>query len=168
MINKLFGAVAAIAMAASPVSARLEDGTRPLINLIDSNGIAVRVNNSDCDDGKFLGIYRHQGMKRAFILCPGADVDALDHMVVRHEAIHAIQHCVNVARGTSVFTPIIQDEAQLMGFVFKHLSEEYVQNIMDEYPRDHWLIEFEAFAGMHAYTADQLAELFIEACVYTD
>ena len=23
-----------------------------------------------------------------------------DHMVVRHEAIHVIQHCVNAARGT--------------------------------------------------------------------
>ena len=168
MINKIFGAIAAIAMAASPVSARIEDGTSPLINLIGENGIAVRVNNSDCADGEYLGIYRHKGMKRAFILCPGEDVDALDHMVVRHEAIHAIQHCVNVARGTSIYTPIIQDTNQLMSFVFKHLSPEFVENIKREYAKEHWLVEFEAFAGMHAYTADELAELFIKACVYTD
>ena len=42
------------------------------------------------------------GMKREMHLCPGATVDAIDHATVRHEAIHAVQHCVNVARGTVV------------------------------------------------------------------
>jgi len=161
-------AVAAIAMAVSPAAARIEDGTRPLINLIDDSGIAVRVNTDDCDSGKYLGLYRHKGMKRAFILCPGEDVDALDHMVVRHEAIHAIQHCINTIRGTSVYTPIIEDEAKLMAFVYEHLSHEYVDNIKREYDKKHWLIEFEAFAGMHAFTSVELAEMFIKACVYTD
>ena len=61
-------------------------------------------------------------MKRAFILCPGDEVMLLDHMVVRHEAVHAIQHCVNMARGTSVFTPIINDDEKLDGLGAVHLT----------------------------------------------
>ena len=168
MFNRILGAVAAAALAVAPVSARVENGTRPLIDLIESAGIAVRVNNADCDDDQYLGLYRHRGMKRAFILCPGATVDAQDHMVVRHEAIHAIQHCVNTARGTSVYTPVIQDEAELMAWANQHLEEGRLEWIMRNYERSHWLIEVEAFAGMHAYTSDQLAELFKQACLYTD
>ena len=168
MFNKVLGAVAADALTVLPVNARLESGTKDLVNLIDESGIAVLINNKDCADGKFLGIYRHNGMKRAFILCPGSTVDASDHMVVRHEAIHAIQHCVNVTRGTSVFTPVIQDTQELMAWVSQYLSPTDIEKIKSVYERSHWLIEFEAFAGMHAYTADQLAELFTQACLYTD
>ena len=168
MINKLFGAVAAVAMAVTPAAARVESGTVPLIDLIGSSGIVVRYNSDDCDSGEYLGLYRHRGMQRAFILCPGATVDAQDHMVVRHEAIHAIQHCVNAMRGTSAYTPVIDDVSELMEFVFEHLSIEEVERIKRAYPKEHWLVEFEAFAGMHAFTADELAEMFTAACLYTD
>ena len=168
MFNKIMAACAAAALAVAPVSARVENGTSSLIELIESAGIAVRVNTADCASDKYLGLYRHRGMKRAFILCPGETVDASDHMVVRHEAIHVIQHCVNVARGTSVFTPVIQDEAELMAFVRQYLDEERLGWIMRNYERSHWLIEFEAFAGMHAYTSDELAEMLTKACLYTD
>ena len=107
-------------------------------------------------------------MKRAMVLCPGSDVDAEDHMVVRHEAIHAIQHCVNMARGTSIYTPVINDDDELMVFVRTHLEDDFIESVKRNYPKDHWRIEFEAFAGMHAYTADELAEMFTKACLYTD
>ena len=168
MFNKLLSAMAAVAMTVTPAAARVESGTVPLIDLIGSSGIVVRYNSDDCDNGEYLGLYRHSGMRRAFILCPGATVDAQDHMVVRHEAIHAIQHCVNVARGTSHFTPIVDDVDELMEFVFEYLSVEEVEGIKRAYAKEHWLIEFEAFAGMHAFTADELAEMFTAACLYTD
>ena len=168
MINKILGTIAAAALAVSPAAARVESGTKPLIDLIGSSGIAVRYNNEDCSDGKFLGLYRHKGMKRAFILCPGETVDEVDHFVVRHEAIHAIQHCVNISRGSHVLTPIINDERKLLAWVRAYLSEEELENIMRVYEPSHWLIEFEAFAGMHAYTADQLAQMFRRACLYTE
>ena len=167
MIKKIFAALAGLALAV-PAQARIESGTSPLIELIGTSGIAVRMNTDDCASGKFLGLYKHMGMKRAFILCPGGTVDAEDHMVVRHEAIHAIQHCVNTARGTSVWTPIIQDNADLMEFVREHLSEKGIQQIMNAYPREQWRVELEAFAGMHAYTSDELAGLFTKACLYTE
>ena len=167
MFNKIAAAIAALAFAV-PVHARVESGTVPLIELIGTSGIAVRYNSSECESGEYLGVYKHQGMKRAFILCPGETVDATDHMVVRHEAIHAIQHCVNVARGTSTYTPVIENTTELMAFVREHLTEEMISEIQRLYPREQWLIEFEAFAGMHAYTADELIELFRTACIYTD
>jgi hypothetical protein len=167
MFKTIIATLAGLAIAA-PVSAKIENGTKPLIDLIDSAGIAVLVNNADCADEKYLGLFRHRGMKRAFILCPGETVNAADHMVVRHEAIHVIQHCVNVARGTHVLTPIVQDEEVLMTFARQYLGEERLNWIKRNYERSHWLIEFEAFAGMHAYTSDELAEMFTKACLYTD
>ena len=168
MFNRILGAVAAAALTVLPVNARLEEGTSDLVNLIDDSGIEVLINNKDCLSGEYLGIYQYKGMKRAFILCPGFTVDAADHMVVRHEAIHAIQHCVNVARGTSVFTPVIQDTRELMAWVSQYLDDDDIARIKKAYERSHWLIEFEAFAGMHAYTADELSELFREACLYNE
>ena len=165
MIKQIFAALAGLALAV-PGQARVEEGTVPLIDLIESSGIVVQYNSEPCDSGDYLGIYRHNGMKRTFILCPGDEVTALDHMVVRHEAVHAIQHCVNVARGTSVFTPIINDDEKLMAWVRLHLSEVQIKEIQELYPRSHWKIEYEAFAGMDAYTSDQLASLFRKACIY--
>ena len=165
MIKQIFAALAGIALA-MPVQARIESGTKPLIDLIDSSGIVVRFNTEECDEGNYLGLYRHRGMKRAFILCPGDEVTGVDHMVVRHEAIHAIQHCINVARGTDVWEPVIQDDEQLMAFVRDHLTETAIEEIKELYPEEQWRVEFEAFAGMHAYSADELAELFRKACLY--
>ena len=168
MIKKLIsGLIAGLALAI-PGEARIEDGTKPLLELMSSNGIALRYNTSDCTSGEYLGLYRHRGMKRAMVLCYGATVDAEDHMVVRHETIHAIQHCVNAARGTHVLTPVIDDDDDLMAFTREHLSEEAIDEIKRVYDPTHWRIEFEAFAGMHAYTADELAEMFSQACIYTD
>ena len=168
MIKNIAAGIAGILLAVTPSFARIEDGTKPLIDLIGDSGIAVRFNTEECDSGEYLDVYQHLGMKRAFILCPGEDVDATDHMVVRHEAIHAIQHCVNTARGTSVYTAVLEDEADLMDFVRDHLSDEEIAQIKHAYPQSQWNIELEAFAGMHAYTSDDLAELFTTACLYTE
>ena len=168
MIKKVIsGLIAGLALA-MPGEARLENGTRPLLELLETGGIALRYNSSECSSGEYLGLYRHSGMKRAMILCYGATVDAEDHMVVRHEAIHAIQHCVNIARGTHVLTPVISNDDELMAFTREWLSESAIEDIKRIYDPTHWRIEFEAFAGMHAYTADELAEMFTKACLYTD
>jgi len=167
MIKQIFAALAGLALCA-PVQARVENGTKPLLELMNSSGILVAYNTSDCRSGKYLGVYRHRGMQRAMVLCPGATVDAEDHMVVRHETIHAIQHCVNVARGTHIRTAIIDDDAELMEFVYEHLSREAVEEIKRVYSPEDWRIEFEAFAGMHAYTSEELAMLFRKACLFPE
>ena len=165
MLNKLFGAAAAIALAISPAAARVEEGTRPLMDLIDSNGIPVSINTAECDSGEYLGIYFHRGLSRKMVLCPGESVEAIDHAVVRHEAWHAIQHCVNVARGTNVFTPVNNNTAELMEHVNNNLPKEYIQAVVDNYPKEHWLLELEAYVAMEVLTAYEIAELFKTACV---
>ena len=51
MIKQIFAAVAGLALCV-PVQARFEEGTKPLIDLIGSSGIAVQYNSSDCDSGE--------------------------------------------------------------------------------------------------------------------
>ena len=165
MIKQIFAALAGLALCA-PVQARIEEGTKPLLELINSSGILVSYNGSDCHSGHYLGVYKHRGMQRAMVLCYGATVDAEDHMVVRHETIHAIQHCVNAVRGTPITTAILDDDYELMTFARKYLSEEGINKIKEVYDPSQHRIEIEAFAGMHAFTADELADMFRKACLF--
>ena len=159
--------MAAIAAAAVilPVQAEIQDGTSSLIKTLDANGVLITINHADCATNGAHGQYRWAGMKREMRLCPGHTIDATDHRTVRHEVIHAIQHCVNVARGTSYDHPIITDQDTLARMVVDHLSEETVEFIFANYDESQWLTELEAFAGAEAYTASELEALFLQACV---
>ena len=157
-------AIAAITAATTiaPAMARVEDSTADLLRLLADNGINVTI-NQDCD-GTYHGVYRFVGMKREMHLCPGATIDAIDHATVRHEAVHSIQHCVNVARGTAVNTPVM-DMATLVEAVNSQLPESVVTFVKTNYPQDHWAIEMEANLLELTATSDEIAELFTEACV---
>ena len=164
MINKLLAAVAALSLV-SPVSATVDEGTSRLINTIDDTDIVLTVNGPHCESGEFLGVYIHQGFKRELALCPGEDVDALDHAVVRHEVWHAVQHCVNVARQTPLNTPVNQDTEDLMTHVNGALTPEWIQLVEDNYPEEQWLLEHEANVAMNVLTAAEIQQLFTEACL---
>ena len=164
MIKRI--ALAAIAAAACimPAAAEVQPGTASLIETIDENGILVTINHPECAEGTYSGQYRWLGFQREMRLCPGETVDARDHDTVRHEVIHAIQHCVNVARGTSTDTPVIDDVDYLMTWAREHLSMREIQWIQRNYDRSQWLTEIEAFAGARAYTSSELEKLFLDAC----
>ena len=87
-----------------------------------------------------------------------------DHNTIRHEAIHAIQHCVNVARGTNYDTPIITDPRSFYTFVNENLSPSEQEWVTQMYDESQHLTELEAFAGAKAYTSAELEEMFIDAC----
>ena len=159
--NLTVAAITAIATI-SPAMARVEDSTADLLKGLAANGIHITF-NEQCD-GTVHGSYQFAGMKRSMHLCPGDTVDAIDHMTVRHEAIHAIQHCVNVGRGTSINDPVLSYE-ELRDLVNKHLSVERVNWIKANYPESDWLVEFEANVMAEIATADQILEFFTEACV---
>ena len=168
MIKRI--ALAAIAAAATfmPVAAEVQPGTSSLLNTIDENGILVTINHEECATGIYNGQYRWLGFQREMRLCPGATVDARDHETVRHETIHAIQHCVNVARGTTTDTPVLDDVNQLMAWARQHLTMREIEWIQNNYDRSQWLTEIEAFAGANAYTSSELEELFLAACTLQD
>ena len=159
--------LAAIAAAATilPVGAEIQDGTSSLLRTLDQNGILVTINHEGCLTNQAHGQYRWVGIKRELRLCPGNTVDAIDHKTVRHETIHAIQHCVNAARGTTLNTPIVDDEEQFSEFVLATLPPQVIDNIFELYPKDHWLVELEAFAGAEVFTAAELEQMFLQACV---
>ena len=168
MIKRI--ALAAIAAAACimPVAAEVQPGTASLIETIDDNGVLVTINHPECANGMYNGQYRWLGFQREMRLCPGSTVDALDHNTVRHETIHAIQHCINVARGTSTDTPVMNDVDQLMSWARQHISMRRIEWIQSTYDRSQWLTEIEAFAGAEAYTSAELEELFLAACTLQD
>jgi hypothetical protein len=165
MIKRILMAAIAATAAFIPVKAEVQPGTFSLIETLQANGVLVTFNHDDCRTNGSHGQYRWSGMKREMRLCPGDEVTGVDHRTVRHEVIHAIQHCVNVARGTHYDTPIITDEHKLANLVAANLPERTVDFIFENYDESQWLTELEAFAGAEHYTAAELEELFLAACV---
>ena len=158
--------IAAIAAAATflPVGAEVQPGTSSLLETMENSGILVTFNPPDCLNNGANGQYRWLGFQREMRLCPGDTVDAGDHNTVRHETIHAIQHCVNVARGTNTDTPIVNEVEEFKAFVETYLSPEDIAWVMEAYDESQWLTELEAFAGANAFTATELEEMFLNAC----
>ena len=148
----------------NPAIARVEDGTADLLKTLDSNGVTIVINDTSCDTNKAHGVYSFVGMKRQMTLCPRGEVTASDHETVRHETAHAIQHCINMARGTAVTTPIDDDRDSFLASVQPHLTDEFVAWIVETYPEDHWYVEAEAFMMAELLTADELSEMFLKAC----
>ena len=168
MLKKLFVAAVAAMTTITPVGAEVQPGTSSLLNTISANGILVTINHDDCLTNGANGQYRWLGFQREMRLCPGQTVDAGDHNTVRHETIHAIQHCINVARGTSTDTPIIDDADDFATFVLANLSQEEVEWVYSMYDESQWLTELEAFAGAKAYTSSELEKLFLDVCTLQD
>ena len=164
MIKKLLIAAVAAAATFVPVGAEVQAGTTSLLETISSNGILVTINHDDCLTNGSNGQYRWLGFQREMRLCPGRTVDADDHNTVRHETIHAIQHCVNAARGTSTDAPIINNPDDFANFVMANLTQEDIEWVKSMYPESQWLTELEAFAGANAYTSSELEGLFLDAC----
>ena len=164
MIKRILLAAVTAAATIMPVGAEVQPGTASLLETMDENGIVVTINHQECATGMYNGQYRWLGFQRELRLCPGETVDARDHETVRHETIHAIQHCVNVARGTHTDTSVIQDPNQLLEWARNYLSMKDIEWIQSAYDRSQWLTEIEAFAGARAYTSSELEEMFLSAC----
>ena len=159
--NIFISACAVVATALPSVASTYSH--KDLIELLDNNGIPVTINSENCD-GTIYGNYRFAGMQRQLNLCPGVSVDDHDLSALRHETWHAIQHCVNSARGTDPNTPVQMDQEKLAEVVNTHLHYKVVSAIKDGYPEEHWLIEFEANVVERVFTPQELADVFIKAC----
>ena len=163
MIKRILTAIAASLAVAAPVHATPTNYTSlDLLELVQRNGIAVTVNENCPVD--VLGNYQWVGMKRVINLCPGEEVDPIDHATVRHEVWHAIQHCVNTARGTSGETPVQDDLAELNSYVTEILSPSTIAYVKSNYKSSQWALELEANLAETIFTPLQLAEVFIDTC----
>lgn len=167
IITSLFAAAASLAVSAAPALSRVEPNTGDLLNLLEKSGVRVTYNHPQHCDGTHYGTYMFAGLQRQMNLCPEDTIDAVDHLTVRHETWHAIQHCVNVGRGTPANTPVQQDINELADVVNSTLPAETVDFIKQTYSEDHLLVEFEAFTAAEVFTATELMEIYTKVCTAT-
>ena len=165
--NLLVGLTSAVLLFPSPSLARVEESTADLLRVLADNGIAVSINDPDSCTGEFHGAYRWAGFKRWMVLCPGEDVDADDHDTVRHEAVHAIQHCVNVARGQTNYNIPIADPEKVLETAKELLPPSIIGAIGANYDEDQWLVELEAALLAREMSGQEIAEMFVRTCVAT-
>ena len=164
MLKRIVIAAVAAAACIMPVQAEVQRGTSRLIETLEDSGVVVTVNPRSCKTDSAAGSYRWVGFQREITLCVGRSFDAGDHDTVRHETVHAIQHCVNAARRTSTDNPIIDDPDTFINFIEENLTPNEIEWIKSVYRESQWLTELEAFAGAKAYTSSELEALFLEAC----
>ena len=164
IIKPFLAAITGLVLSVAPAHARVESETRDLLNLLNTTGIKVTYNDPAHCTKHTAGNYVFLGMQRQMNLCPGSSIDADDHNTVRHETFHAIQHCVNTARGTAVNTPVQTDVSELADVVNSTLHVDTVNFIKSAYPQSQWLIEFEAYAAAELFTATELIKLYTDAC----
>ena len=153
-------ALVASLAAALPLQARVEPATHNLISMLKGHGVDIHVNSSHCITYNIHGAYlTYANGSRAMVFCPGESWDAIDHSTVRHEMTHALQHCINIKRGTHRNTPILS-RSKLRDLVNTYVPDTEVIFVKSSYPREKWLVEFEASYVERMMTSRQLIQLW--------
>ena len=167
MFKKILGALAALSFCATPVSARVDDNTVQLLELIEEGGIQLVIDDGECKRNQYAGMYLFNYAQRLMRICTGSRVDAFDHDTVRHEVWHAIQHCrAYYTTGRHTLLPVIVGNFDVYeDFIINTLSPELIQEVMRTYPEDRWVVELEAFAVAQRYTATEMMMMFRKECM---
>ena len=165
MKKLLLAAVAALATA-MPAMATVDPNTNNLLAQIEGHGIEVVINTKQCEMRNIHGSYSYSYRTnvRTMTLCPGESVDAIDHSTVRHETVHAIQHCTNILKRKPLGTPILDDPEEFQRMVVDNLDPALKSMIQEYYPRAHWEIEYEAWLLERVMTAEELMTMFDQTC----
>ena len=146
------------------VTPSLASTTGELLELMDDSGITIVLDGPRCEEG-IDGAYQWTGIARRMVICTnGEAIDANDHNTVRHETIHALQHCKNSILERPSNTPMLEPN-QVIEYAEQVLTRGQIKSILAQYPEDVWLIELEAFAGAEVLTAADLMDLFNEMCL---
>ena len=122
--------------------AKAEQGGEALFIALDRAGVEVVI--EACEKDTSYGFYRsfvgHTDPGTIHI-CTNVATTSNDRWeTLRHEAVHAAQHC----RSTD-FETVMTDE-----WLEKSHSRQDAQFIMESYDRSDWIIELEAFTLEHA------------------
>lgn len=165
-MRKAIAAALAALSVCMPVKAAIDPNTDELLRTLEADGIEIAVNTARCKRSQIFGSYSFRPANgwRLMTFCPGETIDAIDHSTVRHEAIHAIQHCANKSRGTDYRTPLIDDPVRFQQEVFSELYVSEIEAIQRVYDEADWKVEYEAFLYERTMTAAQITEWFEEVC----
>ena len=163
-IKRLFLAALAALSTTLPAQARVDSGTQALLAEIQRQGITLHIDSHRCKTEDIYGSFIFAGDNTEMHLCPANTAsDDKAAATVRHEAMHAIQRCININRGTAFNTPVLSVE-ELRQHVNTYLSSERVEFIKRVYQRGHWLIEFEAALAEEQMSADQIRKHLVNTC----
>ena len=160
LLKQLGAALTGLVLSVTPSIAAT---TADLLTLMDESGVTVVVNGPRCRDG-IDGAYQWTGIARRMVICTDELVTENDHNTVRHETIHAIQHCKNAVLQRPYNTPLMEPN-QVIHHAENILTRRQIQSILTNYPEEQWLVELEAFTGAEVLSAKELMTVFREWCL---
>ena len=118
-----------------------EPGAYELYTALRNTGVSIDI--ITCEGDNTYGWY-NSGYNNGWggmVICDNVATTYSDQWeTLRHEAVHAAQHC----RGGRNWDTVMQDS-----WTRKNLSRADYEFITTDYPKDAWVFEFEAFALEH-------------------
>ena len=162
MIKYLLAGLAAC-FTVLPATARLDDGTYDLLQLVDNYGVDIRFNTSTCDGSKAGSFKVTKGLPILSLCINPDNITADDHNTVRHEVWHFIQYCKTPVSST-VLHPLLKDRTEYNELIQYGLSGFTIERIRSDYPDDHELVELEAFAAAEVLSAKFIGEQVVNHC----
>ena len=180
-MKKIFAALAAIALSATPSLANinkpgntLEDHHK-LWQTIQQVGVRTRINDRELCIPDANGVYYSQF--RLLVICQDnrqrADVEVQwtenDLDTLRHEAHHIVQDCNAGRLGDSMLSELFADPEKYNRFVLSSLGRERAEAIANQYSKDGLnqkgvFIEVEAFAAAAGVDARSIGNKIVEFC----
>ena len=161
MIKQFIALTGAAVLSLLPAQARVEKNTGALMRLVQSYGVKVEVNPTDCSSG-FMGRFVYLPKLKMQICYQGTEPTAEDYDTVRHETWHYLQYCRNPR--ALALVPLHKDRNAYIQFVHNALDDGAIQRIDISYPQHLRGIEYEAFAAARTYTATQLMSMVRQYC----
>jgi hypothetical protein len=139
-------ATAATTFAAGPAQAsEITYGQSQLLNSLNIASVTYDVGVCEAGvEGWYLPSHKH------IRICDGA---TNPWETMRHEAVHAAQHCENDLEGSIFAFQELEKREQPGDWEF----------IMSAYPSDHWITEYEAFTLMK-FDNQTIANIVNDAC----
>ena len=115
-----------------------EAGAYEIYTALRNTGVTIDIKT--CDNDKSFGWYNpgYNGGNGGMVICDNVATTYADQWeTLRHEAVHAAQHCRD-------WDTVMQDK-----WIANNLSREDYEFVKSDYPASDWDIEFEAFALEH-------------------
>ena len=147
-----------------------------LLESLESIGVRVWFNHSDCRERDIDGLYN--SVLRKLVICQDNAKWATDRMIamtandydtLRHEAHHVIQDCVSGELGDGLLGDLFKDPEDYNAFIENALGREKAEAVDRVYTsqgadRLTVLLEMEAFAMASSVPADVISDTLISVC----
>lgn len=168
MLKSILATAAAVLLTATPAAAAPWQtdvaGHQALVNALREHGVTVSWGPQHCD-GVNSGTYQFRNVSIALCVGPkGWTADAFD--TLRHEAIHAVQDCVDRRQGNARLHPITTIEQLKQLVAVSGLDASEIIKAYRARGADHQtvLLELEAWSGAATTPANALAGMVRRYC----